>query len=75
MDFINAIIIIIIIIIGIIPLCQNGHDKFIFLYFGLSLNLMVLLMNTHYRYQRIAGMPQHVRTRDVLLKNWLVSRV
>ena len=61
---------------GVIPLCQHGIDKFVLLYFGISLNLIILIMNTHYRYQRISSMiqmslDQPVRTKDVVLKNWL----
>merc|ERR1712002_214554 len=60
---------------GIIPFCQKGRDKYVFLYFGISLNMMVLIMNTHYRYQRIGSVSKcdqdPVRTRDIVLKNWV----
>ena len=32
---------------GIPPICQSGKDRYLFLYFGLSLNMIILVLNTN----------------------------
>ena len=41
--------------LGIPPVCQTGEDLFFFLYFGNALNMVILLLNTRYRYQGITS--------------------
>ena len=61
---------------GIPPLCQEGVDSYILLYFGTSMNMVIIVLNTRYRYNSIASIKNRrrrnvVRTKDVVLKAWL----
>ena len=63
---------------GITPIgCQPGIDGHCLLYFGISMNLVIVMMNTRYRYirtvtiQQIRGSVQRGRTRDLILKSWI----
>jgi len=62
--------------VGIPPICQSGKDGYVFLYFGLSMNMIILVLNTKYRYDGIANIrnrniPNAIRTKDVVCKAWL----
>ena len=38
---------------GILPICQKGVDHYAFLYLGLSINMVVLGLNTWYRFKGV----------------------
>ena len=63
---------------GIPPIeCQTGEDYYFLLYVGISMNMVVLVLNTTYRYNIISSVTNNTRrnnrvcTREVLLKTWL----
>ena len=63
-------------LLGVPPICQSGVDRYIPLYFGLSLNMIILVLNTKYRYDGISSIrnrtiPNTIHTRDVVCKVWL----
>jgi len=61
---------------GVLPICQKGVEHYALLYLGISMNMIILLANTRYRYvgvsniKKIPGM-RNVRTRLVVLKVWI----
>lgn len=65
---------------GVLPICQKGVDHYSFLYFGISMNMIILLLNTRFRYigvsniQKISGM-RNVRTRIIVLKFWIPTGI
>ena len=63
--------------------CQAGKDKHFFLYFGTSMNTIIVLFNTHFRYDQIVSMKQNhnistkTNAKNLILKSllpaWLTS--
>ena len=63
---------------GIIQIgCHPGLDRNFFLYFGISMNMVIVVLNTRFRYKRTVSMKQNrgtvgeIRTRDLILKGWI----
>ena len=63
---------------GIPPIeCQTGEDYYFLVYVGISMNMVVLVLNTTYRYNIISSVTNNTRrdntvhTKDVLLKTWM----
>ena len=64
----------------ILPICQKGVDYYSILYLGLSMNMVILLLNTRYRYVGISNINRMstlrgVQTSRIVFKVWIPTGI